>query len=274
MTGGRSQAAWGEYAPRGGIRYALRFCAALPAGHRLFYSVTKAVRKLVRRGPVRYYDVEAHGLRLRLVSRGNYSDTRLLFSPQFFDAEELDWLCGELAAGGTFLDIGGNIGGYSLIVARRLGSRVAVHTVEPDAELCERMLFNARSSGVDITVHRTALSDYEGEGAVLRSEKQSGENTFVAEAGTGGASISVPVTTLLTLCRAAGIRAITALKIDIEGHEEPVLSRFFADAERALWPKAIVIERVGDRPAMVGKLVGQLGYRVVGLTKRNALLKL
>lgn len=268
-----ADAGWGAYAPSGLTRQVLRLCSALPANHWAFYSLTKAFRTFIKRGAVRFYDVEAHGLRLRLLNRGNYSDTKLLFSPQFYDREELDWLCDELAHGGTFLDIGGNIGAYSLIIAERMGSRVSVHTVEPDTELSKRMLFNADENHLQIKLHSTALSDYEGDGHIVLSTRQSGQNTFAQDANGPGTSVTVPVTTLLNLCRKASIDRIRALKIDIEGHEHKVLARFFEDAEESLWPRAIVIEKTEDRAGIINKLIDELQYSMVSSTKRNMLLR-
>jgi FkbM family methyltransferase len=260
---------WGTYAPRGATKRILTICSALPNNHWIFYSLTKALRTFIKRSPARFYDVEAHGLRLRLLNHGNYSDTKLLFSPQFYDQEELNWLCEQLGQGGTFLDVGGNIGGYSLVVAKRLGPKVSVHTVEPDADLCQRILFNVQQNGLRVRLHATALSDYEGAGHLNRSEKQSGENALTSTASN--MSVGVPVTTLLKLCNAAGIDGIRALKIDIEGHEYPVLKKFFEDADRTLWPRAMVIEHTHEK-GNLSNLLQRMEYEVVRRTKRNLLL--
>jgi hypothetical protein len=41
-----------------------------------------------------------------------------------------------------------------------------------------------------------------------------------------------------------GESAVDALKIDVEGFEDRVLTGFFAEAPQALWPRAVVIEHL------------------------------
>ena len=42
----------------------------------------------------------------------------------------------------------------------------------------------------------------------------------------------------------AAVDHVDALKIDIEGFEDRVLTPFFKDAPQGLWPRAIVIEHL------------------------------
>lgn len=262
---------WGALAPRGAARLLLGACHALPGSSRVWYRLGKLLRGPLRKGQPRPYDVSLRGLRLRLMNRGNFCETTALFTPKFYDVAELDWLCGRLADGGTFLDVGANVGLYSLVVAGRLGARARVHAVEPDPKLARRMRFNAAENGLEIHLHPVALSDYEGEGRLALSTVQSGQNAVV-DGETQSPSLAVQVTTLPSLCRAAGIDAITALKIDVEGHEDRILSHFFQVAGQDLWPRAILIEYVHDAANLTGRLMSDYGYREAGRTFRNLML--
>ena len=42
----------------------------------------------------------------------------------------------------------------------------------------------------------------------------------------------------------AGVGQVDALKIDVEGFEDRVLTGFFRDAPPSLWPRAVVIEHL------------------------------
>jgi hypothetical protein len=65
------------------------------------------------------------------------------------------------------------------------------------------------------------------------------------------------------------------MKIDIEGHEGPVLAAFFDAIPRADWPRAVVIEAGrGDLTLPGVALCLARGYRVEGTTRMNALLAL
>lgn len=64
------------------------------------------------------------------------------------------------------------------------------------------------------------------------------------------------------------------MKIDIEGHEKPVLEHFFEHAPRELWPRGIVLEHTHDASGVVEDLKTQQAYRVDALTARNVALRL
>ena len=70
-------------------------------------------------------DVERWGLRMRLHPRDNGCEKNLLFTPRMYEPEELAELEDDIArAKGrrfTFVDIGANVGLFSLFVASRAG---------------------------------------------------------------------------------------------------------------------------------------------------------
>jgi hypothetical protein len=72
------------------------------------------LRKPLKSALPEYTDVLVWGLRLRLRSRGNLSEQRLILMPQFLDHRELSTLADFMSGGGVFLDIGANAGVYSL----------------------------------------------------------------------------------------------------------------------------------------------------------------
>lgn len=269
---GKTQA-WGAHAPTGLAGWVIRICHALPGTSRIWYRLTRLLRGPIKRAPVRPFDVNALGMELRLLNRGNFCEMTALYAPQFYDVPELDWLAAQLADGGTFVDIGGNIGLYSLAMAHRLGSRISIHTVEPDAELSARMRFNAEHNGLSINLAPVALSDHEGIATLKIDARQRGQNSLQDGTANGQADTrEVPVTTLLALCRSRDITRIRAMKIDVEGHEPRILGHFFDNAPETLWPEALLIEHVHDDNRLMQRLIGALGYVEQGHTSRNLLL--
>jgi FkbM family methyltransferase len=59
-----------------------------------------------------------------------------------------------------------------------------------------------------------------------------------------GRVIDVAVRTLRDVIDEFGIERIDAAKVDVEGFEDRVIVPFMQTAERALWPRAILIEIV------------------------------
>lgn len=259
--------AFGHFAPRGFAAWILRACHRLPRDWPGARTLNKLLRGLIKR-PTRQFDIEVNQLKLRLRSSGNYCEKRQLFEPQFFDVDEIRWLREALAGGGVFLDIGGNIGLYSLHIGRACPD-VRIITVEPDASLSQRMLFNAANNNIQIDLAPVALSDYSGTGYLAVSAEQRGENALASEPQQGE---EVTVSTLLDLCTAKQIERICAMKIDIEGHEHLVLSHFFANAAQSMWPRYIVIEHVHDETHIVSRLQAEYGYTIEAQTSRNILL--
>ena len=72
----------------------------------------------------------------------------------------------------------------------------------------------------------------------------------------------------------AGAANIDALKIDVEGFEDRVLTGFFKEAPQALWPRAVVIEHLSRDEWLADCIADMLarGYDAVGKTRSNTLL--
>src|SRR5918997_45141 len=110
-------APYGTYAPRGLVRWVIERTRTLPnswAGMRLVYLLRRVAIKVLRGAPV---DIETLGARMRLHPYNNVSEKRVLFTPQFFDPEELAILKSRLKDGFTFVDVCANIGGYNFFCA-------------------------------------------------------------------------------------------------------------------------------------------------------------
>jgi FkbM family methyltransferase len=141
---------------------------------------------------------------------------RALFMKGIFDPVVFEALKDQLIPGATFIDIGANVGYYSVLASRMVGSKGAVHCFEIDPRplLCLRR--NASRGPLrNIYVHELAVGDREGE-ALLRQEEESG-NSSVHASGSGH---RIALTTLDTWQESQpSLGQITAIKVDIEGGE-------------------------------------------------------
>ncbi len=123
-----------------------------------------------------------------------------------------------LRPGDTFLDIGANAGLYSAVLARarQLWPEAAFHAFEVNPETARRLRATLAGSGV--VVHDHGLSDRNGEIA-FHAGVTSG--LFRAAAAPNASARLLPVRRL-DGCAIAG--ASLVLKVDVEGHEYPVLA--------------------------------------------------
>src|SRR5438132_701343 len=89
-----------------------------------------------------------------------------------------------------------------------------------------------------------------------------------------GNAIKVRSLRLQRILDGAGISHIDALKIDVEGYEDRVLTGFFRQAPHALWPRAGVIEQL-SRNEWLEDCIADMrarGYAETGTTRSNTLL--
>jgi hypothetical protein len=89
-----------------------------------------------------------------------------------------------------------------------------------------------------------------------------------------GNAIKVPSFRLQRILGDAGVSHVDALKIDVEGFEDRVLTGFFKQAPRSLWPRAVVIEHL-SRSEWLDDCIADMrarGYAETGTTRSNTLL--
>jgi len=240
-----------------------------------------ALRRLVtmRMETAGALDVERWRLRMRLHPRDNGCEKNLLFTPQMYEPPEREELARDIARVGAsgrafvFVDIGANVGLFSLFVAAT--ARIArILAIEPEPGNFGRLAFNiAVNPGLPVTPLALALGDAEGTAFIVLNARDRG-GTRMAAAGTQG-GVEVKCRPLLAVVRDAGLAGIDALKIDVEGAEDKVLVPFFRDAPEALWPGLIVIEdSSAEWSTDLFALLASKGYEVSSRTKQNVMLRL
>lgn len=260
---------WGFYSPRGVVQLQLDLChrlSAIPALSRLSFWLRHPLKHRLT-GPV---DAVVWGLKMRLMPRGNLSESRVLFMPGLFDRTERMFLKDRLRPGAVFFDIGANAGAYSFWAFSCLKTQCDIYSVEPDPELQRRIRFNADTNkAANLILIPDALSDESGEMQLVFGKGNRGQNALEKNSSTADA-MTVHVRTLLDLVEQLGIRKIDALKIDIEGHEFRVMNHFFSNASKEIWPKWIICETCTEKQAEgMGNLLHSVGYSRVCSGKMN-----
>jgi FkbM family methyltransferase len=261
---------FGAFAPTPARARLMAIAAGMGQGW-LGRRIAFGVRRLARRGLQGPVDAERFGARFRLQPHGNVAEKRILFTPQYFDPQERAILAAQVKPDWVFIDIGANIGAYSLIVAALGAGRVIA--VEPQPGVLARLRANIGfNPHLPVAVEPLALCDREGVIRLAIDARNEGEASIVK---AGGEGVEVACSTLVALCARHGLNRIDALKIDVEGAEELVLRPFFAAAPRSLWPRLVILER-GEK-AWAGDLLGDLlalGYRRLAETRMNHVLQL
>lgn len=153
---------------------------------------------------------------------------RALFVGGTFDPNELSWLETFLTGGMVFVDVGANLGIYTLFASRQVGSGGAVLALEPSSRDYNFLKANVESNGMtNVRAFRLGASNVSGERDLLIAEDAySGHNTFGSFAYEGVESRGIEtvcIETLDELLRREGLKRVDVIKIDVEGHELAVL---------------------------------------------------
>lgn len=262
---------FGSFAPRGLVARIIRWTRRTPDsffGRKLAYALRRLGLRSLKGQPV---DIESLGAQMRLYPEGNVCEKRVLFTPQYFDPLERDLLASRVREGFRFIDIGANIGAYSLFVAAKAGPGARILAVEPQPEVFQRLTYNiAQNPFGTIKAVACALADKPGELTLFLDPANRGESSVRILRSSTGSTVKVPATTLLALVESEGYDRLDAVKLDVEGAEDLILEPFLRDAPETLWPSLIVIE--DSRSRWQSDLTGLLtrsGYQLLAQTRLN-----
>jgi FkbM family methyltransferase len=222
----------------------------------------------VHRQPV---DTMFCGAKFRLYPQESNVDLGMLLNPAY-NIKEIEFLRAHVPEGGIFVDIGANIGLYSVLLSKPQGPAGLVLAIEPNPKALSRLRENLKlSTATNVLVVEAAVGSEDGKTAFHSMDESLG-GSRVAEDG----ELRVPMRKLATIISENYVENIDALKVDIEGFEDQALLPFFTKAPESLWPRALVIEQTRGKRwgSDVLDYLSTIGYERLGETRSNALLAL
>lgn len=243
----------------------------------------KALVKQTSRLPI---DIRVEGINLRCQFTDNYSEKKFVFTPWRYDRTERQLLQQTLASGGTFIDIGANVGLYTLTANAAMGAHDGrIIAFEPNPVTLSRLLFNIDSnpqfepSRIQVLNHGIADEEtsfflqYKEENLGGSSIRNSGsESDLMPDTGDGKRGITIRCRPLLPVLSELGIDHVDALKIDIEGAEDLALTPFLRDAPNSLLPKVLIIENSQDQwRSDLFETVRSSGYKLTHQNRMNSI---
>jgi FkbM family methyltransferase len=138
------------------------------------------------------------------------------------NAYRLDELCAGVDPDATVLDIGGQIGAFSLALSQQMPqARIHVYEASPTSAGYVSRNIEANGLASRVTVHATALASENGTFTFVDSGDASGLNGLTAPEGLGD-EVTVPATTFDDAVKDAG-GPVQIVKIDVEGAEYDIL---------------------------------------------------
>lgn len=235
-----------------------------------FRPMLSRLLNLLRAGPV---DVRYQGASFRFYHQASATERGALFNPDY-NLEELDFMRAHTPEGGVFVDVGANVGTYAMVLARHVGASGKVIAIEPHPVTYARLAFNRAASGFAQVIPVAAAAGASDGELMIETD---GDNLGASHIVTGKAAsnaIRVASLRLQRILGDAGVDHVDALKIDVEGYEDRVLTGFFKDAPPSLWPRAVVIEHL-SRNQWLDDCIADMrarGYTESGKTRSNTLL--
>lgn len=181
---------------------------------------------------------------------------------------EYDLVQRGLLPAAVVFDVGGGIGTYAMVAARRAAA--AVHLFEPHPANLERVRANLARNGCSdrVRVLPVAVSSREGFTTLRR-----GGGPFTSRIGVVGDQQSpdtVPAVTLDAHCARFGIERVDLLKVDVEGHEADVLSG--AVGLLAARRIGVVVFEIGPSLPRSRAILANHGYRLFHYVAETATL--
>lgn len=179
-------------------------------------------------------------------------------------------LLDNLSAGMVFLDIGANVGYFSLLAAERVGPAGRVIAVEPNPTVVRQLQKNAQRNGLtNITVVQAACSDSSAPRELyLAGPSNTGKASFSSENAQSRDFVKVECLPGDELIAKLNPARLDLVKIDVEGAELHVLKGMAQSLSR-LRPKLILevapplLQNFSTEPDEVINFVREIGYRVL-----------
>jgi FkbM family methyltransferase len=198
-----------------------------------------------------------------LDARGRHA---LLHPPQAHPA-----VLASLRPGSVAIDIGANLGEWTVPFARSVGAAGRVIAIEPAPRIAAALQATLAANALrQAEVVRCAIGDHDGQTEfavpVVTSARTDTGTARIGPASVGHEALRVPLRRLESLAAELGLDRLDLIKIDVEGHERKVLdgAASILDRYRPTLVMETGHEAEGDRTAIHDRLRG-LGYRMRGI---------
>ncbi|MDB4040046.1 FkbM family methyltransferase [Methylophilaceae bacterium] len=265
-----SNQAFGYYSPKG-VSKIIYLLAKAGLG---FGSIKKIYARILtkvnRDNPL---DIIYHNLKFRLYPHNNTIESKMIVSSKLREGKELDVISGFIGHGGTFLDIGANVGYYSLMAASLGADKILA--IEPNPIVLNRLKANIKFNKYEkkIKVFEIGVGEKKDILELRVSHKDMGGSTILNN-NLNSDKIKIDIMPLEDLLRKEGIDKVNVLKIDIEGFEDRALFPYFEKLEKKFYPELILMEDSSQKEWQRNILEWLLanGYNILSRTRGNVLI--
>ena len=261
---------FGYYSPQGLIRV-IYFLVKIGIGFgKLKKIYAKILTKINKKSPI---DIIYHGVKFRLYPHNNTIESKMFVSSRLREGKELDVISGYIKNGGTFLDIGSNIGYYSMMAAKLGATKIIA--VEPNPIVLDRLKANIKFNKFEKLIKTFQIGIGEKLSTLeLRLSQSDMGSSSIVNTKLISDNIKIKVIPLEKLLKKEDITKVDVLKIDIEGFEDRALFPYFKNLNKKFYPRLVIMEDSSQTDWEENILEWLLanGYRVLARTRGNILI--
>ena len=218
-------------------------------------------------------DIKYHNIRFRLYPHNNAMESKMIVSARFREAKELEVISKYLKNGGIFLDIGANIGYYSLMAAKLGASKIL--GIEPNPLVLDRFKENIRFNEYKkkIKTYQVGIGEKIESRELYLSKVDLGSSSVLAQKNSLD-KIIIEMLPLELFLKREGIARVDVIKIDIEGFEDKALFPYFKTLDKKHYPSLILMEDSSQNKWDDNILEWLLanGYNILGRTRGNIII--
>jgi FkbM family methyltransferase len=221
--------------------------------------VDRLLKRLLPAPPAGFETTLPGGGRLFLHHRADIGLVVLLSGS--FEQLEVECACTLARAGTAAIDVGANVGLFTVPLALAVGEAGRVLAIEPSPENLEQLAHNLRLNELEnVVVHDIALAAEPGEVLLrLGVDPAFHSTTAVVKSRAGEDGVVVRADTLDSVWSNAGEPEVSFLKIDTEGGELEILEGGTQLLEA--WRPPILVEaKERDRVRELDDFLGGRGY--------------
>ena len=181
-----------------------------------------------------------------------------------------------LKPGDTFVDAGANIGYYTVIGSRLVGSKGKVYAFEPEPKAFEMLERNVRLNGLtNVVLEQKALSNQKGVIKLFIADQNKGDHRIYQPEGESRPSVEVEAVRLDEYFKGVE-RRINVVKVDCQGADGLILEGMtgllegWADGPTIFmefWPYAL--KAMGTDHGALIKMLQSYGYRFYDFNDSN-----
>jgi FkbM family methyltransferase len=153
-----------------------------------------------------------------------HGQAKLCYAFRWRNDDDLAFLIGHLPEGAAVIDVGANIGTWTLLMAHKTGRNGTVVASEPTADTFRTLVANIRMNDMsNVRLHRVALSDWVGTSR-LYHDMDGTRNSLGHTRSAVTDFEEVATLTLDQLVKQERLTRVDFIKIDVEGAEPLVLA--------------------------------------------------